>query len=80
MPTLQQGWSCDEILLEWWLTSIKALLAVFKSRISDPRGGDTSIDRCEVSVEDKPNKVQCRLVVKMVCRHGKFIQLAVKIV
>ncbi|KAH0290623.1 Rad9-domain-containing protein, partial [Aureobasidium sp. EXF-3399] len=48
----------------------KALLAVFKSRMSDPRGGDTSIDRCEVSVEDKPNKVQCRLVVKMVCRHG----------
>ncbi|KAG9941554.1 Rad9-domain-containing protein, partial [Aureobasidium melanogenum] len=48
----------------------KALLAVFKSRISDPRGGDTSIDRCEVSVEDKPNKVQCRLVVRMVCRHG----------
>ncbi|KAI4727723.1 Rad9-domain-containing protein [Aureobasidium sp. EXF-10728] len=52
------------------LTYLKALLAVFKSRISDPRGGDTSIDRCEVSVEDKPNKVQCRLVVKMVCRHG----------
>jgi cell cycle checkpoint control protein RAD9A len=51
---------------------------VFKSRISDPRGGDTSIDRCEVSVEDKPNKVQCRLVVKMVCRHGKLIQPAVK--
>ncbi|KAH0162423.1 Rad9-domain-containing protein, partial [Aureobasidium melanogenum] len=47
-----------------------ALLAVFKSRISDPRGGDTSIDRCEVSVEDKPDKVQCRLVVRMVCRHG----------
>ncbi|KAI5205859.1 Rad9-domain-containing protein [Aureobasidium subglaciale] len=43
----------------------KALLAVFKTRLSDPRGGDTSIDRCEVSVEDKPNKVQCRLVVRM---------------
>jgi cell cycle checkpoint control protein RAD9A len=57
------------------LTYTKALLAVFKSRISDPRGGDTSIDRCEVSVEDKPNKVQCRLVVKMVCRHGMLTQL-----
>ncbi|KAI5241508.1 Rad9-domain-containing protein [Aureobasidium subglaciale] len=50
----------------------KALLAVFKTRISDPRGGDTSIDRCEVSVEDKPNKVHCRLVVKMVCKHEQL--------
>ncbi|THY31573.1 Rad9-domain-containing protein [Aureobasidium pullulans] len=48
----------------------KALLAVFKSRVTDPRGGDTSIERCEVSVEDKPDKVQCRLVVRMVCKHG----------
>ncbi|CAD0097979.1 unnamed protein product, partial [Aureobasidium mustum] len=39
-----------------------------KSRITDPRGGDTSIDRCEVSVEDKPNKVQCRLVVRMILK------------
>ncbi|KAI4723434.1 Rad9-domain-containing protein [Aureobasidium sp. EXF-10727] len=60
---------CMEARGDMSLTYLKALLAVFKSRISDPRGGDTSIDRCEVSVEDKPNKVQCRLVVKMVCRH-----------
>lgn len=63
---------------ELWLTCLEALLAVFKSRISDPRGGDTSIDRCEVSVEDKPNKVQCRLVVRMVCRHGMTISLTVQ--
>ncbi|KAI5248128.1 Rad9-domain-containing protein [Aureobasidium subglaciale] len=50
----------------------KALLAVFKTRMSDPRGGDTSIDRCEVSVEDKPSKVQCRLVVRMVCKHEQL--------
>jgi hypothetical protein len=80
MPTLQQGQFYDEMLPGLWLTCIKALLAVFKSRISDPRGGDTSIDRCEVSVEDKPNKVQCRLVVKMVCRHGKSIRTAIKII
>lgn len=75
MPTLQQGRYDDVAASGRRLTYLKALLAVFKSRISDPRGGDTSIDRCEVSVEDKPDKVQCRLVVRMVCRHGMTLDL-----
>lgn len=52
------------------ISQIKALLSVFKSRITDSRGGDTAIERCDVSIEDQPNKVQCRLIVKMICRLG----------
>ena len=28
------------------------------------------MERCEVSIQDRPDKTECRLVVKMVCRHG----------
>ncbi|KAF2501802.1 DNA repair protein Rad9 [Lophium mytilinum] len=48
----------------------KALLSVFKPRLDDARGKDTAIDRCEVSVQDRPDKTECRFVVKMVCNQG----------
>jgi cell cycle checkpoint control protein RAD9A len=48
----------------------KALLSVFKSRLYDPLDRDGSIDRCEVSVQDRPDETQCRFVVKMVCDQG----------
>ncbi|KAF2006963.1 hypothetical protein P154DRAFT_480821 [Amniculicola lignicola CBS 123094] len=49
---------------------IKALLSVFKSRLYDPLGRDGAIERCEVSVQDRPNEAQCRFIVKMVCNQG----------
>jgi cell cycle checkpoint control protein RAD9A len=48
----------------------KALLSVFKSRLYDPLGRDGAIDRCEVSVQDRPDETQCRFIVKMMCNQG----------
>ncbi|KAI9703998.1 MAG: hypothetical protein M1820_005619 [Bogoriella megaspora] len=48
----------------------KALSSVFKARLADPRAGDTAIERCDVAVQDQPDKVQCRLIVTLHCRHG----------
>lgn len=36
----------------------------------DPLGRDGAIDRCEVSVQDRPDETQCRFIVKMVCNQG----------
>lgn len=48
----------------------KALLSVFKGRLYDPLGRDGAIDRCEVTVQDRPDETQCRFIVKMVCNQG----------
>ncbi|OCK96252.1 uncharacterized protein K441DRAFT_657638 [Cenococcum geophilum 1.58] len=48
----------------------KALLSVFKGRLDDARGKDTAIDRCEVSVQDRPDQTECRFVIRMVCNQG----------
>jgi cell cycle checkpoint control protein RAD9A len=48
----------------------KALLSVFKGRLYDPSGRDGAVDRCEVSVQDRPDETQCRFIVKMVCNQG----------
>jgi cell cycle checkpoint control protein RAD9A len=46
------------------------MLSVFKPRLDDARGKDTAIDRCEVSVQDRPDKTECRFVVKMFSNQG----------
>ncbi|KAB2579954.1 Rad9 [Lasiodiplodia theobromae] len=48
----------------------KALLSVFKGRILDPRGGDTTVDRCEVSLQDRDDQAECRLIIKMLSDQG----------
>ncbi|OJD28936.1 dna repair protein rad9 [Diplodia corticola] len=48
----------------------KALLSVFKGRIIDPRGKDTTVDRCEVSLQDRPDQAECRLIIKMLSDQG----------
>ena len=48
----------------------KALISVFKGRISDARNRDTAISRCDVSVQDSDERAACRLVIKMICAHG----------
>ena len=48
----------------------QALLSVFKGRVGDMRDKDTAVERCECYVQDQPNKTECRLIVKMICRHG----------
>ncbi|KAK5169586.1 uncharacterized protein LTR77_005563 [Saxophila tyrrhenica] len=48
----------------------KALQSVFKGRANDSRGRESAVERCDVSVQDQPDKAECRLVVKMLCKHG----------
>ncbi|KAF2016300.1 DNA repair protein Rad9 [Aaosphaeria arxii CBS 175.79] len=48
----------------------KALLSVFKGRLYDPLGRDGAIDRCEVSIQDRPDETHCRFIVKMICNQG----------
>ena len=28
------------------------------------------MERCDVSIQDQPDKTECRLIVKMLCKHG----------
>ncbi|QDS75670.1 hypothetical protein FKW77_007473 [Venturia effusa] len=48
----------------------KALISVFKARITDARGRETAIDRCEVHVQDQADETQCRFIIRMICNHG----------
>ena len=48
----------------------QALLSVFKGRLGDVRDKDTAVERCECYIQDHPDMTECRLIVKMVCRHG----------
>ncbi|KAF2487848.1 Rad9-domain-containing protein [Neohortaea acidophila] len=48
----------------------KALQSVFKGRATDSRGRETSVERCDVSIQDQPDKTECRIIVKMLCKQG----------
>jgi cell cycle checkpoint control protein RAD9A len=49
----------------------EALLSVFKGRLLDARDKDAAIERCEVSIEERADKTECRLMVRMICRYGR---------
>ncbi|KAF3907918.1 hypothetical protein ABW21_db0203598 [Orbilia brochopaga] len=56
---------------------VKALLPVFRGRyvqeaVNKERDENLvqGIEKCEVSLHERENKVQCRLVIKLFCRHG----------
>lgn len=46
-------------------------MSAFKARLFDPRNRDSPIDRCDLTIDEQPDKVECRLIIKMVCRHGE---------
>ncbi|KAI4275507.1 MAG: hypothetical protein L6R38_005849 [Xanthoria sp. 2 TBL-2021] len=48
----------------------KALSSVFKGRLGDIREKDTAAERCEVAIQDDIESTECRIVVKMICKHG----------
>ncbi|QIW95691.1 hypothetical protein AMS68_001209 [Peltaster fructicola] len=48
----------------------KALQCAFKGRTGDPRGREIAIDYCHVSVQERPDKAECRMVVKMHYKQG----------
>ncbi|ODH51299.1 hypothetical protein GX48_02539 [Paracoccidioides brasiliensis] len=49
---------------------IKALLSVFRGRVSDFKDRETAIERCEVQFQDSPDETECRFIIRMICRHG----------
>ncbi|OTA35403.1 hypothetical protein BTJ68_03207 [Hortaea werneckii EXF-2000] len=48
----------------------KALQSVFKGRASEARGRESPIERCDVTIQEQPDRTECRLVVKMISRNG----------
>ncbi|KAI9895074.1 MAG: hypothetical protein M1814_000299 [Vezdaea aestivalis] len=50
----------------------KSLASVFKGRLGESRdkSSGTALDRCELSVIDDPNQIECRFMAKMICRNG----------
>lgn len=54
------------------INTYQALLSVFKGRLGDVRDKDTAVERCECYIQDHPDTTECRLIVKMVCRHGLY--------
>lgn len=52
----------------------QALLSVFKGRILDPKGKDTTVDKCQVTLQDRPDEAECRLIIKMLSNQGDWIQ------
>lgn len=50
----------------------KALQSVFKGGTADIRGRETTVEQCDVSIQDQPDKTACRLSVKMLSKHGKM--------
>ncbi|KAK6354829.1 hypothetical protein TWF696_003961 [Orbilia brochopaga] len=57
--------------------NVKALLPVFRGRYVQEavnKERDESlvqgIEKCEISLHERENRVQCRLVIKLFCRHG----------
>lgn len=57
------------------LKGLQALIPVFKGRAVDPtREKDTSIEKCDVVVEDGPGEAKSRFIIKMMCRNGGYEQ------
>ena len=48
-------------------------MSIFKGRAIDFSDAENAIERCEVSVDEQPDKVECRFVIKMICRHGEHM-------
>ncbi|KAI4225694.1 MAG: hypothetical protein L6R36_003737 [Xanthoria steineri] len=48
----------------------KVLSSVFRGRLGDMREKETAAERCEVAIQDDIDNTECRIVVKMICKHG----------
>jgi cell cycle checkpoint control protein RAD9A len=48
----------------------QALLSIFKKRSIDGKERETALEHCEIELQAKPDQTDCRLIIKMICRHG----------
>ena len=56
---------------------MKALQAVFKGRVGDAKRPETTIERCDVTIQEGEDTAECRLIVKMLSKHGLFNLIAI---
>lgn len=55
---------------------MKALQAVFKGRVGDAKRPETTIERCDVTIQEGEDTAECRLIIKMLSKHGMLAVLA----
>lgn len=48
----------------------RALLAIFRRRLADPREKDVALERLDFELQAHPDQTECRLVFKLICRQG----------
>jgi cell cycle checkpoint control protein RAD9A len=48
----------------------RALLAIFRRRLADPREKDVALERLDFELQARPDQTECRLVFKLICRQG----------
>lgn len=48
----------------------QALLSIFKRRLADSKDKDAGLERCEVELQARADQTRCRLLIRMICRHG----------
>ena len=52
------------------LNAMQALLSIFRKRLADSRDKDSGLERCEFELQARPDQTECRLLFKLVCKHG----------
>ena len=50
--------------------TFQALLSVFRRRLADTRDRDSALERCEFELQAHPDQTECRLVFRLICKHG----------
>ena len=45
-------------------------MAIFRKRLADTRDKDTALERCEFELQAQPDLTECRLVFRLICKHG----------
>lgn len=53
---------------------MKALQAVFKGRVGDAKRPETTIERCDVTIQEGEDTAECRLIIKMLSKHGSTLR------
>ncbi|KAF1812988.1 DNA repair protein Rad9 [Eremomyces bilateralis CBS 781.70] len=48
----------------------KALISAFRSRVADQRTRNTTVDKWVVTVQDRLDETECRLVIQAICNGG----------
>lgn len=48
----------------------RALLAIFRRRLADPRDKDVALERLDFELQARSDQTECRLIFRLICKHG----------